>query len=253
MNLEALPKFYSPKSSKLNDSTPATGDYALTMTDVMAAQGMVQAKASLGFNLFLAKMGIQDPAPAVDGLVKLIVALNNPIINKLSESTRTEIAHCLAQFVYCDYARSAASKCDCPRCSGQGVLRVVRDVVKHAGVKGVEPTIKEEEVEEMCNLCNGKGEVSTACRDCRGRGMAIDKKRTVLHGVPVQKLCSRCNGKGYSRLPTTLARAHVEKLIPDLTNYQWYNGYASVIDRLVMRCWQEEGHAEMLLKRITMK
>lgn len=83
--------------------------------------------------------------------------------------------------------------------------------------------------------------------------MAIDKKRTVLHGVPVQKLCSRCNGKGYSRLPTTLARAHVEKLIPDLTNYQWYNGYASVIDRLVMRCWQEEGHAEMLLKRITMK
>ncbi|EKK7717320.1 antitermination protein, partial [Cronobacter dublinensis] len=39
MNLEALPKFYSPKSPKLNDETPATGSAALTISDVMAAQG----------------------------------------------------------------------------------------------------------------------------------------------------------------------------------------------------------------------
>ncbi|EET7050166.1 antitermination protein, partial [Escherichia coli] len=55
MNLEALPKYYSPKSPKLSDDAPATGSGGLTITDVMAAQGMVQSKATLGFALFLAK------------------------------------------------------------------------------------------------------------------------------------------------------------------------------------------------------
>ncbi|KXA01062.1 hypothetical protein HMPREF3220_01629, partial [Citrobacter koseri] len=40
MNLESLPKFYSPKSPKLNDQTPSTSSETLTITDVMAAQGM---------------------------------------------------------------------------------------------------------------------------------------------------------------------------------------------------------------------
>ena len=59
MNLESLPKYYYPKSPKLNDDVPATGGGALSISDVMAAQGMVQAEAPLGFNLFLAKMGIR--------------------------------------------------------------------------------------------------------------------------------------------------------------------------------------------------
>lgn len=37
MNLEALPKYYSPKSPKLSDDAPATGSGGLTITDVMAA------------------------------------------------------------------------------------------------------------------------------------------------------------------------------------------------------------------------
>lgn len=48
MNLEALPKYYSPKSPKLSDDAPATTSESLTITDVMAAQGMVQSKAPLG-------------------------------------------------------------------------------------------------------------------------------------------------------------------------------------------------------------
>lgn len=91
MNLESLPKYYSPKSPKLNDETPATGGDALTITDVMAAQGMVQAEAPLGFNLFLAKMGVQDPQPAIEGLMNYALALKNPVLNKLSETTRREI------------------------------------------------------------------------------------------------------------------------------------------------------------------
>ncbi|WP_313668768.1 antitermination protein [Atlantibacter sp.] len=251
MNLESLPKYYSPKSPKLNDETPATGGDALTITDVMAAQGMVQAEAPLGFNLFLAKMGIQDPQPAIEGLMDYALALRNPAMKKLSDEARAEMARCLAQFAYSDYARSAASSCECDHCNGKGVIRIMREVVKHPGVKGIEATVRREEVEELCKHCAGKGKISTACRDCSGRGTAIDKKRSLLHGVPVQKVCDRCNGKGFSRLPTTLARARVARLVPDMTDYQWYNGYADVINKLVLKCWQEETYAELKLMEVT--
>lgn len=251
MNLESLPKYYSPKSPKLNDEAPATGGDALSISDVMAAQGMVQAEAPLGFNLFLAKMGIQDPQPAIEGLMNYALALKNPVLNKLSDAALAEMARCLAQFAYSDYARSAASSCECDHCNGKGVIRIMREVVKHPGVKGIEATVRREEVEELCKHCAGKGKISTACRDCSGRGTAIDKKRSLLHGVPVQKICDRCNGKGYSRLPTTLARARVARLVPDMTDYQWYSGYAEVINKLVTKCWQEETYAELKLREVT--
>ncbi|EIW3592354.1 antitermination protein [Salmonella enterica] len=251
MNLESLPKYYSLKSPKLSDEAVATSSEALTITDVMAAQGMVQSKAPLGFALFLGKMGIQDPQPAIDALVNYGMALNNPVLKKLSEKSRSEIVRVLAEFAYADYSRSAASKAKCTHCGGSGVLHVIRDVVKHPGVKGVEATIKREEVEEICRHCNGKGEISTACTDCKGRGIAVDEKRSKLHGFPVMKLCGRCNGNRYSRVPTTLARVIVEKYVPDLTNYQWYSGYADVINLLVTKCWQEEAYAEKKIREVT--
>ncbi|WP_432759344.1 phage holin [Escherichia coli] len=78
-------------------------------------------------------------------------------------------------------------------------------------------------MKELCQHCHGKGEVSTACRGCKGKGIVLDEKRTRFHGVPVYKICGRCNGNRFSRLPTTLARRHVQKLVPDLTDYQWYS------------------------------
>jgi len=79
----------------------------------------------------------------------------------------------------------------------------------------------------------------------------LDEKRTKLLGVPVQKVCGRCNGHRFSRVPTSLARAVVEQLVPDLTKHQWYSGYAAVIDKLVTKCWQEEAYAETLLRKVT--
>ncbi|MEN0581583.1 antitermination protein [Phytobacter palmae] len=251
MNLESLPKFYSPKSPKLNDQTPATSSDALTITDVMAAQGMVQSKAPLGFSLFLAKVGISDPQIAIDGLMGYAQSLRNPVLMKLSDKARAEILPVLAQFAYADYSRSAASKSTCPHCEGKGILRSKMDVVKHPGVKGVGPKIKNEQVEDICTHCDGKGEVSTACRGCKGKGKVFDEKRSKLHGMPVLKICSRCNGHRYSRVPTSLARFIVEKIVPDLTQYQWYSGYAEVIDKLVTKCWQEEAYAEAQLRKVT--
>lgn len=268
MNLEALPKFYSPKSPKLNDETPATGSTALTITDVMAAQGMVQSKAPLGFNLFLAKMGIQDPAPALDGLMNYALSLNNPVLNKLTEKVRLEILPVLVRFAYADYSRSAASKSSCPHCEGSGFIdvNVVAKKVQYPDgkppkwakdTKGVFPSYWEEwsettEVEKVkCDHCDGKGEVSTACRGCKGKGTVIDEKRTKLHGVPVMKVCGRCHGNRYSRVPTTLAKVVIDRILPDLTSYKWYSGYAMVIDMLVTKCWQEEAFAETQLRKVT--
>ncbi|ORJ47985.1 antitermination protein [Kluyvera intermedia] len=251
MNLESLPKFYSPKSPKLNDETPATSTDTLSITDVMAAQGMVQSKAPLGFSLFLAKVGISDPQIAIEGLMRYAQSLRNPVLMKLSDKARNEILPVLVQFAYADYSRSAASKSICPHCDGKGILRSRMDVVKHPGVKGVEPKIKNEQVEDICKQCDGKGVISTACRGCKGKGTVIDEKRTKLIGVPVMKVCGRCNGNRFSRVPTSLARVIVEKIVPDLTQYQWYSGYAEVIDKLVTKCWQEEAYAEAQLRKVT--
>ncbi|WP_312924962.1 antitermination protein [Atlantibacter hermannii] len=268
MNLESLPKYYSPKSPKLNDDTPATGGDALSISDVMAAQGMVQAEAPLGFNLFLAKMGIQDPQPAIEGLMNYALALKNPVLNKLSEPTRREIVSCLVRFAYADYSRSAASKSTCPQCEGVGQISiesVTRKVTYPWGKapywasksRAVRPSDWErwtevKSIEKVkCDYCNGKGEVSTACRGCKGKGTVLDEKRTKLLGVPVQKVCGRCNGHRFSRVPTSLARAVVEQLVPDLTKHQWYSGYADVIDKLVTKCWQEEAYAGRLLRKVT--
>ena len=125
----------------------------------------------------------------------------------------------------------------------------MREVVKH--YRRGESVIKEEWVKELCQQCHGKGEASTACRGCKGKGIVLDEKRTRFHGVPVYKICGRCNGNRFSRLPTTLARRHVQKLVPDLTDYQWYKGYADVIGKLVTKCWQEEAYAEAQLRKVT--
>ncbi|END24889.1 antitermination protein [Escherichia coli] len=249
MNLEALPKYYSPKSPKLSDDAPATGSGGLTITDVMAAQGMGQSKAPLGFALFLAKVGVQDPQFAIEGLLNYAMGLDNPTLNKLSEEIRLQIIPYLVNFAFADYSRSAASKARCEHCAGTGFHNVLREVVKHS--RSGESVIKEEWVKELCQHCHGKGEVSTACRGCKGKGIVLDEKRTRLHGTPVYKICGRCNGNRFSRLPTTLARNHVQKLVPDLTDYQWYKGYADVIDKLVTKCWQEEAYAETQLRKVT--
>ena len=130
MNLEALPKYYSPKSPKLSDDAPATGSGGLTITDVMAAQGMVQSKAPLGFALFLAKVGVQDPQFAIEGLLNYAMALDNPTLNKLSEETRLQIISYLVNFAFADYSRSAASKARCEHCAGKHPCEKPADMLR---------------------------------------------------------------------------------------------------------------------------
>ncbi|HAW6159328.1 TPA: hypothetical protein JL425_001333 [Escherichia coli] len=122
----------------------------LTITDVMAAQGMVQSKAPLGFALFLAKVGVQDPQFAIEGLLNYAMALDNPTLNKLSEETRLQIIPYLVNFAFADYSRSAASKARCEHCAGTGFHNVLREVVKHS--RSGESVIKEEWVSRLAWL-----------------------------------------------------------------------------------------------------
>ena len=140
----------------MSDDAPATGSGGLTITDVMAAQGMVQSKAPLGFALFLAKVGVQDPQFAIEGLLNYAMALDNPTLNKLSEETRLQIIPYLVNFAFADYSRSAASKARCEHCAGTGFHNVLREVVKHS--RSGESVIKEEWVKELCQHCHGKAE-----------------------------------------------------------------------------------------------
>ena len=41
----------------------------------------------------------------------------------------------------------------------------------------------------------------------------------VFEIVPVYKICGRCNGNRFSRLPTTLARCHVQKASQNKNRY----------------------------------
>ncbi len=70
----------------------------------MAAQGMVQSKAPLGLALFLAKVGVQDPQFAIEGLLNYAMALDNPTLNKLSEEIRLQIIPYLVSFAFADYS-----------------------------------------------------------------------------------------------------------------------------------------------------
>lgn len=161
MNIEELRKIFCED-----------GLYAVCVE--MAAQGMVKSKAPLGLALFLAKVGVQDPQFAIEGLLNYAMALDNPTLNKLSEEIRLQIIPYLVSFAFADYSRSAASKARCEHCSGTGFYNVLREVVKH--YRRGESVIKEEWVKELCQHCHGKGEASTACRGCKGKGIVLDEK-----------------------------------------------------------------------------
>ena len=55
MNLENTLKFHFAKSTMISDSPRATASDSLTGTDVMAAMGMTQERASMGYTAFRGK------------------------------------------------------------------------------------------------------------------------------------------------------------------------------------------------------
>lgn len=253
MRLESIPKYFSPKSPKLSDESPATRTDALSITDVMAAIGMAHQAAGVGLDLYLAKVGISSPDKAVDGLFEIAKRLAGrcKAISQLEEDIKLKLLQVLATFAYQDYSRSAASvrKCDC--CNGAGFTEAEVYTMKNMlTLPGAARQVREV-VRLLCQECSGKGVISNSCR-CHGKGVVVDKVKTEANGgVPVFKECPRCAGKGYARLPAENVRRAICSLAMDLPETTWRRAYKPFYELLVTECHKQEAAADIVISKVT--
>ncbi|MCG3463434.1 antitermination protein [Xenorhabdus bovienii] len=269
MNLESLPKYFSPKTALFSDSPAATATDSFSITDVMASLGLASAQARMGIELFLAKHGINKPDEAVESLYHyaLTQVHKHPAISKLDEDVKGNVLQILANYAFQDYARSAASKKPCSDCE-DGFIEAevfttkwskpafldIPDWAKEARAITPDEWYRRRQVREVvrvaCKACSGKGEVSHSCR-CNGRGEVLDKKQTKLIGIPVFKTCPKCSGRGYSRLPAEDVRRAICDEVMEMPETTWRRNFKPFYEALIEECFKEESRADSVLSKLT--
>lgn len=275
MNLENTVKYHFAKSTLISDSPCATASDSLTGTDIMAAMGMTQERAAMGYSAFLGKMGISlhDREWAIALLAEYALTKCEKVaaLRKLSQDVKPLVMRQLAIFAFEDYSRSAASvkRCDC--CDGEGFIDAevfsmktntpayAKEIIKASKEFGLKVIPSQHqnrrEVKEiarvLCPQCNGKKAISCACSDCRGRGKAVNQKETKQQGVPVFSTCKRCCGRGFERIPSTEAHAAVCQITDAISLDTWKKSVKPFYDQLITKFDIEEAWAETQLKQIT--
>jgi len=253
MNLESTVKYHFAKTTLISDSPRATASEALTGTDIMAAMGMSQSRAAMGYSAFLGKMGISsnDREKAIELLAQYAMTRCDkvPALRKLEADIKPQVMQVLATYAFEDYSRSASSVKTCDCCHGVGFIQAEKMAMKYIGL----PNFKErrEVVNVLCQKCKGKGVVSAACNDCRGRGRSLNKEQTKKQGVPVIDNWKRCSGRGYERIPSTDAYSAVCILTDSITLDTWKKSVKRFYDELITKFDIEEAWAESQLKAIT--
>lgn len=273
MNLENTLKYHFAKSTMISDSPRATASDALTGTDIMAAMGMTQERAALGYSAFLGKMGISnnDRERAIELLAQYALTKCDRVaaLRKLDAEIKPLVMHQLATFAFEDYSRSAASVKQCDDCNGNGFIDAeVFSMKSHTparekrfvkmslqmGVEDIRPSDYEvhrqvrEVARVLCPQCKGKRVVSCACKDCHGRGKAVNQAQ---QGVPVMADCKRCSGRGYERIPSTEAYAAVCQITDEISLDTWKKSVKPFYDQLITKFDIEEAWADAQLKQIT--
>lgn len=276
MNLENTVKYHFAKSTLISDSPRATGSDTLTGTDIMAAMGMTQERAALGYSAFLGKMGISnnDRERAIELLAQYALTKCDRVaaLRKLDVRVKPLLMHQFATFAFEDYSRSAASVKQCDGCNGEGFIDAEvfnmkshtpakeKKFVKmslHMGVENIRPSEYEvhrqvrEVTRVLCPQCKGKRVVSCACNDCHGRGKAISQALTKQQGVPVLADCKRCSGRGYERISSTEAYAAVCQITDAISLDTWKKSVKPFYDQLITKFDIEEAWADAQLKQIT--
>ena len=270
MNLENTVKFHFAKSTMISDSPRATGSDSLTGTDIMAAMGMTQERAAMGYSAFLGKIGIShnDRERAIALLAEYALTKCDKVaaLRKLASEVKPLVMRQLATFAFEDYSRSAASVKQCDCCAGQGFIEAdVFTMKSHYTMrlpqwaKDLKQSPSDFEVKRqvrevarvLCPTCKGKKVVSCACNDCQGRGKAVSKTLTERLGVPVLADCKRCSGRGYERIPSTEAYAAVCQITDAITLDTWKKSVKPFYDQLITKFDIEEAWAEQQLKHIT--
>lgn len=259
MNLENTVKYHFAKSTMISDSPRATASDSLTGTDIMAAMGMTQERAAMGYSAFLGKMGISnnDRERAIALLAEYALTKCERVaaLRKLEAGVKPLVMRQLAAFAFEDYSRSAASVKQCDCCAGQGFIQADVFTNKFRKPKGkmtVAGMVKvKESARVLCKKCNGTGQVSAACSDCRGRGKAVNQDLTEKQGVPVLADCKRCGGRGYERIPSTEAYEAVCRITDAISVATWEKSVKRFYDQLITKFDIEEAWAEAQLKQIT--
>lgn len=275
MNLENTVKYHFAKSTLISDSPRATASDSLTGTDIMAAMGMTQERAALGYSAFLGKMGISqnDRERAISLLAEYALTKCDKVaaLRKLAAGVKPLIMHQLATFAFEDYSRSAASVKQCDCCNGEGFIDAevfsmktstpacAKEIIKKSKEWGLKVNPSQyqnrREVREvarvLCHQCQGKKVISCACSDCRGRGKAVNQDLTEKQGVPVLADCKRCGGRGYERIPSTEAHSAVCLITDAISLDTWKKSVKPFYDQLITKFDIEEAWAEAQLKQIT--
>lgn len=276
MNLESTLKYHFAKSTMVSDSPRATASDALTGSDIMAAMGMTQERAALGYSAFLGKMGISnnDRERAIELLAQDALTRCDRVValRKLDAEIKPLVMHQLATIAFEDYSRSAASVKQCDGCKGEGFIDAEvfsmksRNPAKeekfvkmslNMSVEDIRPSQFEvrrqvrEVARVLCPQCKGKKVVSCACRDCHGRGKAVNQALTEQQGVPVLADCKRCSGRGFERIPSTEAYAAVCKITDAISLDTWKKTVKPFYDQLITKFDIEEAWADAQLKQIT--
>jgi hypothetical protein len=124
VKLEALPKFFSPKSMMPGAVPCGITAETLTITDVMAALGLATSKSAIGIELYLAKAGVLHPDNIIAFINELATqrANRNRPLQAMPEQQREAFLLILAEYVFRDYSLSAASRVTCSSCAGDGFI-----------------------------------------------------------------------------------------------------------------------------------
>lgn len=253
MNLENTLRYHFAKSTMISDSPRATASDSLTGTDIMAAIGMTQARAALGFSAFLGKMDISDydRDRAIRLLTQYAMEQCDKVsaLRKLETDIKLKVMQVLATFAFADYSRSAASTRTCDCCQGDKFVDAQVMTMKHIGRPNLEE--RRETVKVLCHKCKGKGVLTNACQ-CNGKGVVLDKEKTILQGgVPAYKTCSRCNGRGYARLLPDSVRKYICATLMDIPETTWRRSYKDFFESLVGECIKQEEYANRMLNKVT--
>ncbi|MEN4621781.1 antitermination protein [Pantoea agglomerans] len=254
MSLEATVKYHFPKTASFAGMPPATATDALSGTDYMAAMGMTQSRAPLGYSAFMGKVGVSDndARRAVSLLTEYALSTCDKVaaLRKLDTDIKPAVMQTLATYAYMDYCRSAASVKPCDCCQAKGFIEADVFTMKSPLSGGTVRNVKEV-VRVICKACNGKGVVSSSCRDCNGRGRAVDRKLTEEQGVPVMGDCKRCCGRGYERIPSTDVHRTIEGITAAISLDTWKKSVKPFYDGLIGKIEMEESWANAALNQVT--
>jgi len=254
MSLEATAKYHYAKTQNFSGMAPQTSPDTLTGTDYIAAMGMTMSRAAMGYCAFMGKIGVSenDARRAVSLLTDFALQTCDRVaaLRKLETDIKPAVMQVLATYAYLDYCRSAASVKACECCQAMGFIEANVFSMKSPLSGGHTRNVKET-VRVLCKHCGGKGIVSSACRDCNGRGRAVMRKESERQGVPVMGDCKRCLGRGYERIPSTEAHAAVCGVTDAISLDTWKKSVKAFYEALIGKLEIEESWANAALNKVT--